>query len=246
MQRCRAVLVGLLVFCCAHVSQSIAATLRVGFGASKPPYVYEHESRGLEYDLVAAALREGGDELRPYYAPAERLHRMLKQGELDAMATTGSASDLGAFYSDSYIEYQNVVVSLASRDIVLQRIADLDALSVSAFQRARYMLGAEYAAMVRRNSAYREEPRQIIRSLLLYAGRVDAVVADERIFNAFNPLIAGQVDVAQPITIHRLFAPTPYSVGFVDSAARDRFNTGLAALRASGEYARIVARYAAQ
>ena len=82
MQRCRAVLVGLLVFCCAHVSQSIAATLRVGFGASKPPYVYEHESRGLEYDLVAAALREGGDELRPYYAPAERLHRMFKQGEL--------------------------------------------------------------------------------------------------------------------------------------------------------------------
>ena len=171
---------------------------------------------------------------------------MFKQGELDAMATTGSASDLGAFYSDSYIEYQNVVVSLASRDIVLQRIADLDALSVSAFQRARYMLGAEYAAMVGRNPAYREEPRQIIRSLLLYAGRVDAVVADERIFNAFNPLIAGQVDVAQPITIHRLFAPTPYSVGFVDSAARDRFNTGLAALRASGEYARIVARYAAQ
>ena len=60
MQRCRAVLVGLLVFCCAHVSQSIAATLRVGFGASKPPYVYEHESRGLEYDLVAAALTEHG------------------------------------------------------------------------------------------------------------------------------------------------------------------------------------------
>jgi len=231
---------------CALVSQVRASPLLVGFGTNKPPYVFEFEGRGLEYDLVAAALREGGIEMQPYYAPSERLHLMLKRGELDAITTTSRDSGISAFYSDSYIEYRNVAVSLTRNRIHLQRIEDLAGYSVSAFQRARYLLGNEFGAMAGANSGYREEARQITRNLLLYAGRVEVVVADERIFRAFNPLIAQQVDVQQPVTLHALFPATPYAVGFIDKASRDGFNTGLAALRASGEYARIMAAYAGQ
>jgi len=231
---------------CAFVSHLQAEPLLVGFGINKPPYVFEFEGRGLEFDLVTAAFREAGDEVEPYYAPAERLHLMLKRGDLDAVTTTNKASGISAFYSDSYIEYRNVAISLTRNQISLHRIADLDDYSVSAFQRARYLLGNEFGAMAGRNPEYREEPRQITRNLLLYAGRIDVVVADERIFNTFNQLVAKQVDVQQPVTLHRLFPATPYSLGFVDKASRDRFNSGLAALRASGEYARIMAAYADQ
>tara|TARA_R110002126_G_scaffold10070_2_gene45196 strand:+ start:3285 stop:4025 length:741 start_codon:yes stop_codon:yes gene_type:complete len=243
MKGLRAIAWGSLICVCANVSQLQAAKLKLGFGTNKPPYVYEFESRGLEFDLVAAALREAGDEMTPYYAPMERLHLMLKRGELDAIATTSSASGVSAYYSDSYLEYQNVAVSLARNKIILRNIADLEDYSVSAFQRARYLLGNEFGAMVSRNPLYREEARQITRNLLLYSGRVEVVIADERIFNAFNSVVSDQVDVQQPVTLHRLFPPTPYSVGFVDSAARDRFNQGLAALRTSADYQRIMARY---
>lgn len=228
---------------CADLSQLRAETLTLGFGTNKPPYVYEFEDRGLEFDLVAAALRRAGDDFVPYYAPLERLHLMLKRGELDAMAATNQSSGVDAFYSDSYIDYQNVAVSLARNQITLRNIADLTGYSVSAFQRARYLLGNEFGAMVSGNPLYREEPRQITRNLLLYSGRVQVIIADERIFDAFNPLVAKQVDTQQAVTRHQLFAATPYKVGFLDEEVRDRFNNGLAALRSSGEYERIMARY---
>ena len=81
MKGLRAIAWGSLICVCANVSQLQAAKLKLGFGTNKPPYVYEFESRGLEFDLVAAALREAGDEMTPYYAPMERLHLMLKRGE---------------------------------------------------------------------------------------------------------------------------------------------------------------------
>ena len=60
----------------------------------------------------------------------------------------------------------------------------------------------------------------------------------------FNRKVADQVDVSQPVTQYPLFPPTAYSVGFRLREHRDRFDRGLAAIRASGEYARIEQRYA--
>ncbi|MEH6564899.1 MAG: transporter substrate-binding domain-containing protein [Halopseudomonas sp.] len=243
MKGWKSMAMGTLLAGCAHLSQAQGQTLTLGFGINKPPYVYEFEARGLEFEIVAAALREAGDEMRPYYAPLERLHLMLQRGELDAIAATSPASAVKAYYSDSYLSYQNVAITLARDNIELNSIADLSSYSVSAFQRASHLLGNEFGAMVSRNPRYREEARQVTRNLLLYSGRVQVVVADERIFAAFQPVVADQVDITLPITRHRLFAPTPYSVGFSKPAPRDRFNQGLAALRESGEYARIMARY---
>lgn len=53
-----------------------------------------------------------------------------------------------------------------------------------------------------------------------------------------------QVDTRQPIRVHPLFPPSPYSVGFIDPDKRDRFNLGLQRLRESGRYQSIEAQYA--
>ena len=70
------------------------------------------------------------------------------------------------------------------------------------------------------------------------------VIGDPRILRYFNRKVADQVDVSQPVTQYPLFPPTAYSVGFRLREHRDRFDRGLAAIRASGEYARIEQRYA--
>ncbi|GGC87959.1 substrate-binding periplasmic protein [Halopseudomonas salina] len=225
--------------------RSFAEVVVVGFGTHKPPYVFEYDGSGLEYELIEAALEHVGLEMEPYYSPLERLHRMLQYRELGAMATTNQTSGVDAHYSEIYIEYENVAVTLQNRNIQLGAIEDLGGYSISAFQRARFVLGPRFGKMTAANSRYREEARQITRNLLLYAGRVDVMIGDRRIIRAFNSEIADRVDVSQPVTEHFLFPPTGYRVGFVDAAIRDRFDQGLAAIRSNGRYELITQRYAA-
>ena len=221
-----------------------ADPFRVGFGTHKPPYIFEGESRGLEYDLVAAALRSVGYEIEAHYAPMERLHLMLRRGDIDCIATTNEQSGVAAYYSTPYIHYHNVAVALASRQYQIATIADLGRYSVSAFQRARFLLGPEFQRMAEANPNYREEAQQITRNRLLFTGRIDVVIADFRILRYFNLEVMDQVDVSQPLTQYPILAPTPYQLGFRFQSPRDQFNRGLAAIRRSGEYETIERRYA--
>lgn len=220
-----------------------ADPFRVGFGTHKPPYIFEGQPRGLEYDLVAAALRSVGYQLEAYYAPMERLHLMLRRGDIDCIATTNEQSGVAAYYSTPYIHYHNAAVALASREYPIATIADLGRYSVSAFQRARFLLGSEFQRMAEANPNYREEAQQITRNRLLYSGRIDVVVGDLRILKYFNREVKDQVDVSQPLTYYPILPPTPYQLGFRFQLQRDLFNKGLAAIRRSGEYLAVEQRY---
>jgi polar amino acid transport system substrate-binding protein len=221
-----------------------AQSLRVGFGTHKPPYIFENEARGLEYDIVMAAAQRGGLEPVAYYAPLERLNLMLSRGQIDLITTTNERSGGAAFYSDTYIRYQNVAVALRSRNLDIQRVSDLAGYSVNAFQRARFLLSSEFQAMAAANPRYREDAFQIARNRMLYSGRVDVVVTDMRILRYFNRLVYAQVDVTQPLTLYPILAASDYQLGCRQQVHCQRFSQGLAAIRQSGEYTAIERRYA--
>ncbi|HEY9103803.1 substrate-binding periplasmic protein [Chitinimonas sp.] len=221
-----------------------AEILRVGFGTHKPPYVFESERRGLEYEIIEQAAQRAGFQISPYFAPMERLHRMQQVHQLDAIATTNEQSRLPVYYSKPYIEYHNYAVALAARHLPIRQVADLGRYSVSAFQRARDLLGPDFQAMAANNPQYREEAQQVVRNRLLLSGRVDVVVGDRRIIEYFNREIGQQVDISQPLSWYELFPPTPYQVGFRTAEQRDRFDVGLETLRRSGDYAAIERKYA--
>ena len=221
-----------------------AQPLRLGFGTHKPPYVFEGEAKGLEYDIVVAALSRAGVAVAVQYAPMERLHLMLRRGQIDAIATTNELSGVSAFYSNAYIHYQNVAVALSSRQLDIRQIEDLGRYSVHAFQRARFLLGPEFQQMAENNPRYREEAYQIARNRMLYSGRVDVVVSDMRILRYFNGQVYTQVDVSQPLALYPIFAATAYKLGCSLERYCELFNQGLATIRASGEYQAIERRYA--
>lgn len=222
---------------------ALGEELRFGFGTQKPPYVYEGEERGLELEIITAAAKAAGFTLQYHYLPAERLHLLLGRGELDGIATTSEHSGVPAFYSEPYIQYHNYAIALARNGFRLESIADLGKHSVSAFQRARYLLGDEFQAMVEGNPRYREEAQQITRNRLLYSGRIEVVIGDKRIIDYLNREVVSQVDISQPIIWYDLFPPTPYKVGFLHANQRDRFNKGLQMIRDSGEYRAIEKKY---
>jgi len=91
------------------------------------------------------------------------------------------------------------------------------------------------------NPRYHEEAQQIARNRFLYSGRVDVVVADRQILRYFNRDLYRQVNVSQPLTEYPLM---PYQLGLRDRSLRDRFDRGLGAIIASGEYREIERRYA--
>ncbi|MGY4534317.1 polar amino acid transport system substrate-binding protein [Pseudomonas sp. TE3786] len=223
---------------------ALADSLRVGFGSNKPPYVFETEARGLEYELVQAALRRAGYEMQAYFAPMERLHLMLARGEIDCITTTNDMSGVAAYYSDVYIHYHNAAAALSSRHLQIHTLDDLRGYSISAFQRARFLLGPEYAQLVNNHPRYREEAQQVSRNRLLYSGRVDVIIGDPKVIRYFNREVLDQVDITQPLTWYPLFPSTGYQVGFRFQIQRDQFNLGLAAIRRSGEYEEIERRYA--
>jgi polar amino acid transport system substrate-binding protein len=217
--------------------------LRLGFGTDKPPYIFESERRGLEYDIVVEAAERAGFTVRASFAPMARLHSLLAHHELDGIATTNSRANAATCYSKPYIEYHNVAMALTERHLTIASIADLGNYSVSSFQRARDLLGPDYSRMAVANPRYREEANQISRNTLLYSGRVDVIVGDQRILAYFNHVVADKVDVTQPVTVYDLFPSVGYSVGFADPEACTAFDAGLAELRSSGGYARIEERY---
>ena len=229
----------------SHPRPALADEVSVVIGFSLPPYVIADENRGMEYDIVREALALEGHAMVPQYVPLGRVVKVMEAGRADAALTQRVETGLAANFSDVYIVYRNYAITLASRDITIDRLGDLAGKSILAFQNATIYLGPAFKAAVAGNPAYREEAKQVVQPTLLFLGRIDVVIADRNIFSWFahHSDVAGKVDVTQAVRYHPLFPPTEYRVAFRDPALRDSFNRGLASLRSSGEYARIVARY---
>jgi len=230
-----------ILFIQAFTAPSVPAgqplAITTGFGINKPPYVFWAENIGLEVELVKAAFKAAGMQMKPYFAPQARLHALLMNQNIDAVTGATENSGIAAFYSDVYIVYHNYAITLSSRhDINLQRIEDLSKYSVTAFVRAQSILGPRFRDAVFKSPKYSEPALQATQELLLYSGRVDVAVGDQRIFEYYRRQVSTLVDVGQPVTYHNLFPPTQFKVGFRDPAFRNGFNAGLALIRKNGEY----------
>ena len=236
----------LLVWCASLQVSWGAELLRVGFGLHKPPYIFEGLQRGIEYEIVAAAVSEAGWQIDPVYAPQERMHLLLARGEIDAITTTNQNSGVKAFYSQPYIHYQNMVGALASRHLSIREVGDMANFSISAYQRARYLLGPEFQQMAENNPRYHEEAQQLGRNRLLFSGRTDLVVAERNIFEYLSREVADQVDTTQAVDWFDIFPSTPYQVGFIRAEQRDRFDQALLRVQQRGEDQRIRLRYLPQ
>ena len=223
-----------------------AADVRVGMGLTKPPYIMESGKEGIEVEIAEQALAAVGDKMIGLqFAPARGL-AMQRAGQLDMLLTVDEGIGGKDYFSEPYVNYQNVAITLAARKIVLRRIEDLGNYSVAGFQNAGVILGERFRAVVDRHTDYKEYPQQIIQNNLLYTVRVDVVVGDRRIFRYFMTRLDPKVDASQPITVHTIFPPSPRKAVFKDPGLRDRFNAGLKIIQNNGVYDAILKKHAGQ
>ncbi len=214
-----------------------------------PPYVMQDPATkklsGLEYEIIRAALAVKGHMMKVELFPLARVVESVKNRKTQAGAPLLPSHDVGATLSDSYIAYNNVALALKARNFKLGAISDLKGLSVSAFQRAKTVLGPGFAAATgaEGGAKYKEEANQAVQIKLLFAGRVDVVIGESRIFRYYINDPATGVDARVPTEEFRIFPATEYRVAFVNPKHAADFNEGLAAIRKNGTYDAIMAKY---
>lgn len=238
----------------AAPAPGLAAKVRVGIGFAIPPYVIKADDAGVEVDIIREAFKLAGHEAEFLYLPNLRLPVAFAEGHVDCVATN-AAYDLGgdsgrpAYCSRTTVVFQNMAVSLEKNGFAIASIGNLTDKRVLAFHNAAKYLGREFAAMAEANPQYSELADQALQVRMLYSGRVDVVVSDQRIFfywrkQMARSLMAERVDMRLRVVFHAIFPPSPRHVAFRDATLREQFNEGLASLRQCGGDRVIEARYA--
>lgn len=223
-----------------------AEPLRVGVSFAIPPYVIQQEGRGIELDLLTEAFAGSGYEPRFIYLPLERTFRMLEEGKLDAIINVKPGMLDHAHLSQPVLSFHNRVFTLEQTQV--RTLADLKTLRVSAFQRARQILGEEFARIADQNPRYEEVARQEGQVQRLLLGRTDAVVLEQRVFYYYLAQLTqteqdrGRYAFSQ-IRQRDLFKPTHYHFAFRQAAQQQWFDRQLARMKEDGRYQRIFATY---
>jgi polar amino acid transport system substrate-binding protein len=228
-------------------SVSSAKEVLMAFSQDIPPYIFQKHNKGIEIDIIAAALAYKGHTLKPLYFPLGRVPIAFTDKLVNA-AMGDMGTDLtskGGFYADPAVIYDNVFISLKSKDLLIERPSDLDTLRVVSFQGA----DKRYPQWLKKSE---EEGRfygisdQLTQVKLLHYGRYDVVLSDRYIFRYFvkqmkfmNILKVDEIDEHQFTTAN----PDDYRPVFRDKEVRDDFNIGLSKLKESGEFDKIYDNY---
>lgn len=214
-----------------------------------PPYVTEAQGGGgAAYEIVWAACRRAGLEPRFTFVPWPRAEALVRQGSVVAAFPYGHTPDREAEFdfSASLYRVRNVLVWRTTVGAPAPRIrvlADLRNQTVGAVA-GLYIL----PALAREGISVETTTSLDQAVLMLASGRVDWVVDDQvAIHDAVGRLLPRDVDrfVFQPVPAE---APKENALLVSRAAPRAaalvrRFNEGLAALKASGEYQTLVARW---
>jgi polar amino acid transport system substrate-binding protein len=163
------------------------SSLIIAFSLDRPPFIFQQKERGIEVDIIRHALALRGYEVQPVFLSNRELNLELarRNNPLDAAATINTELDIdGLYYSDDYIRYQNIAVSLASKQIRLNSIEDLANYTVAAWKGAQHDVGEPFKSIVQQSSPhqYFEYNDQERHNLELWRSIVDVLVIDRSLW----------------------------------------------------------------
>jgi polar amino acid transport system substrate-binding protein len=243
-----ALLLCAICFCTAAAAAAgqsalpLPRTVTLAVNSATPPYVLEESGSGLEVDIVRAALKTQGVDVRLLYASQLRMGQLLHEGRVDAITPVSRMAGMqNVFLSANHISYRNIAVSLRANNCTISAVADLKKYVVQAFQNASRFLGSEYLNAVRQSPRYMETPDQAGQVLAFFTRQDRVIVLDERIFRHFVHKIPAEM--TDDYVIHTIFPETRNHVAFADAALRNAFNKGLQQIVSDGTYKKITSRY---
>ncbi|MCI2285501.1 transporter substrate-binding domain-containing protein [Colwellia sp. MSW7] len=216
-------------------------------GISKPPFIMPGDT-GMQIDIVKAAFAVSNYDVKFTHVPLSLHMRVYKRRDIDGLITLmDDKTELGLYLSQSYISYQNVVVTLAKNNLNIKQVSDLSKLRVAAFQNANLFLGDNYASVVSGANGYIEIADQKSQLALLFTDRVDAIIMDVNIFKYMLVELQNRKKYLniynKEVSIFPLFEQNNYVAGFNTIELKTLFDKGIADIKATGQYQKIVDSY---
>ena len=195
-----------------------------------PPYFFANGQSGIQYDRLAAALAKQHMSIdHIYLSPNKRAIRQVSSKNVDCLINAPDNLD-GLYYTRSLISYQNSVFTLASKAIIIENISDLANHSVMGFQNATQYLGRAFYDMAKGNPEYGESNSQRSQVMMLFSGRVDAIILERRIFDYYRRRLKFKLDTSATTQEHPLFTQAPRKIACHDKSLAEKIDLGIAQL----------------
>ena len=211
-----------------------------------PPMV-NAAGTGREAEVITSVMERCGHSVTFEIQPFTRHWKSYESGKGDGVATVPLGMPLPGHQSESYIQYQNGVSSLADSGGHYGELAALSGKSVIAFMGASEIIPGLKAAVPSFQS-YKEIADQIGQSRMIFGHRVDAVIGDGMIFAEYNRQLREQSDLMfdpnQDVTFQAIFAPSDYGMNFRSEALTADFNRCYAEAKADGSLDAINRKWA--
>lgn len=216
-----------------------AESIRFGLHLSAPWSFYNEKGQldGIEYQLVSRIFSRAGYQVEYELHSYSRLLKQLADKKLDC-ASPVALPVAGVSYSQPYLPFEDVVISLQSSAIGLQGLADLAGKRIVAYQQAEHVLGPEFVTAVAKAN-YLELADRALQLELLFSKRVDLVIGERRVLH----YLAAKTAPQHKLATHHLFSEKKYPAACWNSALTAAFDAGLQQMQQSGELADILQQY---
>jgi polar amino acid transport system substrate-binding protein len=233
------------------ISANIYATpLKVAFGETRPPYIFEDGKKlsGIEVDIIRESLLLAGHTIIYNQLPNNRLQLAITKMNYDV--AVGVLDHFPLLYSSEYMEVKSYAIAKVGKGVKLTSINDLNKYSVGAFPSAWINSGEEYKKMfapdAKGNFAanYSEPLTSETRSKMFWRDRFDIAITNKVTFEYYKKSLARSFDTSADVIYYDIFKENlKFRVVFKDEKIRDSFESGLRQLRRSQRYLRIFQYY---
>ncbi|MDE2428586.1 MAG: transporter substrate-binding domain-containing protein [Burkholderiales bacterium] len=232
-----------LILCAVCLAASANGRDLLVHVSTLPPYVLNGARQGIACDIITRALASQNVGVRFVASNNKRMEIEVKNGSADAGFAGIPDDSSQVFFSDPVIEFENVAVTLRSRNLHIDGMTDFYGKRVIAFRNAARVLGPAFAQMARKNPDYSEVGDQHSQLPMLDADRGDVIILERRVFLYYSQALHGNQNTQDLYRLHRVFKPVSRLLGFHSSEQRDIFNKGLQTIRQNGEYTAILRSY---
>lgn len=228
-----------LILLSFSISVSAQKTLSVAVNVG-PPWAYYDEERGvvgIDVDIISTVAQRLGYQPEFHLLVYNRLIEDFRNGKYDIASPAAFDSPIG-FQTSPYLPFEDVAVTLSSRNIGIDSVDDLAGKSIVAYQTARNVLGEEFASIIAEDH-YLEIADREAQLKLLANNRTDVVIGERRLLTYIMRKYYPEMELA----VHPIFEARPYGAIIKDEALRDAFEAELNSLKAKGELESIFSRW---
>lgn len=221
--------------------------LTVGVG-NFPPFFVEEDEKGIFLEITKAIFNQLPEyNVKFIYMSNHRLLHEINSGKrIDVACNIFADSPVDGFLSQPLYHYTDVAVSKKSAKLNIDKVGDLQKLSITAYQGAKELLGENFKKMAQANPKYSEHSHPKDTTYLMVTGQKDVRIGDLHIFlhDIANNRYKNDMNItAENFTIHKLWPDVYSHMAFKDKALRDSVNVIINVLTENGTLDAIYAKY---